>query len=313
MDGKKTYVVEHLDPECGPWSTLEYTAIAKESTDAGAAFCLSSAPSDLNIPESVKAMKGFNVDHRSVEDVYQGSKDRICLLDPAAKEELSPKDAYEFDIFVFGGILGDDPPRDRTSELRKKGFTGRRLGPLQMTTDTAVRVTRMVIQEQNPLGGIPYVDYPEIRIDEHESTEMPFRYVKGLDGKPIMPESDPHESSSIIRLSLTLPAILQPTFDLAPRMSIKDYLVIAVRLLLHSPRPETPVCRYSTYFGWQLVTLDVGGGEDLVGAAAEVVDFEDAGSATVLELEFSGNGEGGEVQEGNETGEEVIKMHLEGM
>lgn len=37
---------------------------------------------------------------------------------------------------------------DRTSELRKKGFTGRRLGPIQMTTDTAVRVTRMVVEEQ---------------------------------------------------------------------------------------------------------------------------------------------------------------------
>lgn len=106
MDGKKTYVVEHLDPECGPWSTLEYTAIAKESTDAGAVFCLSSAPSDVNIPESVRTVKGFNIEHRSVEDVYQHCKDRVCLLDPAAKEELSPKDAHEFDIFVFGGILG---------------------------------------------------------------------------------------------------------------------------------------------------------------------------------------------------------------
>ena len=37
---------------------------------------------------------------------------------------------------------------DRTSELRKKGFAGRRLGPIQMTTDTAVRVTRMVIQQK---------------------------------------------------------------------------------------------------------------------------------------------------------------------
>lgn len=60
--------------------------------------------------------------------------------------------------------IGDDPPRgtvfstisltsnsehiDRTSELRKKGFTGRRLGPIQMTTDTAVRVARMVVEGQ---------------------------------------------------------------------------------------------------------------------------------------------------------------------
>ena len=102
----KTYVVEHLDPECGPWSTLEYITIAKESTDAGATFCLSSAPIDLDIPESVKAVRGFNVDNRSVEDVYQDRKHRVCLLDPAAKEGLKPADAHAFDIFVFGGILG---------------------------------------------------------------------------------------------------------------------------------------------------------------------------------------------------------------
>ncbi|KAL8684180.1 MAG: hypothetical protein Q9224_006542 [Gallowayella concinna] len=149
MDRQKTYVVEHLDPECGPWSTLEYAAIANESKEAGAKFCLSSAPKDLNLSESVTDIKGFHIEHHSVEDVYQDRKNQVCLLDPAAKEELSPKDAHNFDIFVFGGILGDDPPRDRTSELRKKGFTARRLGPIQMTTDTAVRVTRMVIQGQS--------------------------------------------------------------------------------------------------------------------------------------------------------------------
>ena len=35
---------------------------------------------------------------------------------------------------------------DRTGELRKLGFAGRRLGTEQMTTDTAARVTRMVVQ-----------------------------------------------------------------------------------------------------------------------------------------------------------------------
>jgi hypothetical protein len=38
---------------------------------------------------------------------------------------------------------------DRTSELRQKGYAGRRLGPKQMTTDTAVRVTRMVVQDRS--------------------------------------------------------------------------------------------------------------------------------------------------------------------
>lgn len=39
-----------------------------------------------------------------------------------------------------------------------------------------------------PLEEIPYIDYPEIVINEHERTEMPFRYVKDSDGKPIMPK-----------------------------------------------------------------------------------------------------------------------------
>jgi len=39
-----------------------------------------------------------------------------------------------------------------------------------------------------PLEKIPYVDYPELRINKNESTEMPFRYVKGSSGEPIMPE-----------------------------------------------------------------------------------------------------------------------------
>ncbi len=57
-----------------------------------------------------------------------------------------------------------------------------------MTTDTAVRVTRMVIQEGFELEKIPYVDSPNIKIDEHESTEMPFRYVTKDGKEPVMPE-----------------------------------------------------------------------------------------------------------------------------
>jgi ribosome biogenesis SPOUT family RNA methylase Rps3 len=39
-----------------------------------------------------------------------------------------------------------------------------------------------------PLSEIPYVDDPELRLDEHESTQMPFRYVKAPDGSPVMPK-----------------------------------------------------------------------------------------------------------------------------
>lgn len=38
------------------------------------------------------------------------------------------------------------------------------------------------------LDRVPYDDFPELKFNDKESTEMPFRYVKGNDGKPIMPE-----------------------------------------------------------------------------------------------------------------------------
>lgn len=90
-----------------------------------------------------------------------------------------------------------------------------------MTTDTAVRVTRMVIQDQREcsefqrteavsgklltiikvtLKDIPYVDHPDLKINEHESTEMPFRYVKDEAGQPIMPKVSPRIEFSTLLL-----------------------------------------------------------------------------------------------------------------
>ena len=103
---KKTYVVEHLDPELGPWSTLEYAAIAQECSKTGSVFCLSSVSADLSIPDAIKAEEGAVIEKRSVEHVFADIKQRVCLLDPRAAVELSPEDASSFDVFLFGGILG---------------------------------------------------------------------------------------------------------------------------------------------------------------------------------------------------------------
>lgn len=184
----KTFVVEHLDPELEAWSSLEYSAIASECHATGAQFLLSSVPTSLKLPANLQGAEGLDVETRGIEEIYADKKDKVCLLDPAASKDLSPEDGDVFEVFLFGGILGDDPPRDRTSELRKKGYQGRRLGPIQMTTDTAVRVTRIVVQDRVPVDKVPYIDHPELKINKHESTEMPFRYVKGEDGRPIMPK-----------------------------------------------------------------------------------------------------------------------------
>lgn len=59
-----------------------------------------------------------------------------------------------------------------------------------------------------PLDKIPSIDFPELKLNEHETTEMPFRYVTDATGKPIMPEvSDipyfENRSRESIRISLT--------------------------------------------------------------------------------------------------------------
>lgn len=105
----KTFVVEHLDPELGSWSALEYSSIAKECAESGASFCITSVSENLTIPPVIQDLQGtIVIETRGIEELYVNTKDRICLLDPAASTELSPDDESLFDVFLFGGILGSD-------------------------------------------------------------------------------------------------------------------------------------------------------------------------------------------------------------
>ncbi|KAK2731947.1 Cell death protease [Myotisia sp. PD_48] len=159
------YVVEHLDPDLGAWSALEYKSIAQELSDVGAEFMLTSVPDSVQLPPNLRSVQNIKIEPRNVEEIFGSQKEKICLLDPAATVELSPADGDKFQIFLFGGILGDNPPRvpfpryqptkDRTSELRQKGYFTRRLGPKQMTTDTAVRVTSIVVQNKGRAIKLP--------------------------------------------------------------------------------------------------------------------------------------------------------------
>lgn len=102
-----TFVVEHLDPELGPWSSLEYACIARESQAAAARFLLSSVPPSLQMPSDLADTPGLEVEHRGVEEIFAHQKSQVCLLDPGAQTELSPADRDRFKVFLFGGILGE--------------------------------------------------------------------------------------------------------------------------------------------------------------------------------------------------------------
>ncbi|KAH0578737.1 hypothetical protein H2248_003862 [Termitomyces sp. 'cryptogamus'] len=172
----------HMRALAGPGSHVYFTHLSKTSSSSlSAAFQSSTndfAEASCHEEDVLNLMKSRGI-----------SIDRVCLLDPKAEKALSPEDGDgQFDMFLFGGILGDDPPRDRTGELRVMGFPTRHLGPVQMTTDTALGVTKLVLKDKIPLDKISYVDFPTIRFNAKESVEMPFRYIVMSDGKePLLP------------------------------------------------------------------------------------------------------------------------------
>lgn len=184
------YIIEHMEEEFSEWVTLEYGQIARDV--GGPNLILTSVGEDTQklVPKEFSQL-GIQITGNNVTEFneldQQFSHKKVILLDPAASEELTPSDFKHYDYFLFGGILGDHPPRDRTGELRKLGFATRHLGKTQMTTDTAVRVVD-IVSKGNNLCDIDYIDFPELKFSKYESVEMPFRYVKDPKGQPILPE-----------------------------------------------------------------------------------------------------------------------------
>jgi len=195
-----SFVIEHMEEDdqttrtFPPWVQLEYShmrALAGPSSSVHFTHVSHSAASSLGnlVSSSDASLARAEVHTQGVLDLMKARGvplEKVCLLDPKAPDALAPDDGDMFDWFLFGGILGDDPPRDRTSELRALGFPGRHLGSVQMTTDTALGVAKRVVVDKEQLDKLPYVDFPTITFNAKESVEMPFRYIV-QDGQPHMP------------------------------------------------------------------------------------------------------------------------------
>ncbi|GAW82243.1 SAM-dependent RNA methyltransferase [Plasmodium gonderi] len=168
------YIVEHLD-ELEEWCILEYVHICETVKDENVIFT-----------KFDKEFSTISKEHKPTcyqQPINQlrekfGWK-RICLLDMKAKDVLTCDDKKNLDFLLFGGILGNVPSDDRTSILRKCQFTlSRNLGDMQMTTNTAVLVCHIILNNNVELDAIPFVDNPEIPLrNKKESMVLPFRFV----------------------------------------------------------------------------------------------------------------------------------------
>ena len=162
------YVIEHLEPRVYKWCLIEYKNISRIVGKKNLWF--------TNIKRKNKNLEKLG---RVIkESISKLNLKNACLLDPEANKTLSPNEAKKFDYFIFGGILGDYPPRKRTnSELTKfvKGAVQRNIGKKQFSTDNAVLVVKE-IAKGTPLEKMKFIDKISIKINDVESTELPYLY-----------------------------------------------------------------------------------------------------------------------------------------
>jgi ribosome biogenesis SPOUT family RNA methylase Rps3 len=142
----------HMLTLTAPNSSVHFTSLSQSSIPPLEEYLASKASGSSSTSTSTNVNAGAHPEPILTFLEQQNiPASRVCLLDPRAEKVLAPEDGENFDVFLYGGILGDDPPRDRTGELRKLGFEGRHLLEKQMTTDTAVGVTKIVVEDKGDL------------------------------------------------------------------------------------------------------------------------------------------------------------------
>lgn len=177
------YIIEHLEPKLFKWCVIEYKHISEIVGKYNLMFT-----NIKPILSNHNKLSNFGkVFEKSIEDL---KFDNICVLDILAEKELISADKNNFNYFVFGGILGDNPPKKRAllliQRLKKNNikFETRNLGKVQMATDTAVYVSKKILEGRR-LNEIKFVENPEIAIGDSLSVILPFRYASEK-GKPFM-------------------------------------------------------------------------------------------------------------------------------
>jgi len=179
MNTKKTFIIEHLEPKLWPWCLIEYEHISETINKDNLWF--------TNIKNKSDEKKLSKWGKVSKESVTKMNLNNICILDPEAKETLSPKSAADFEYFLFGGILGDYPPKKRTQDELTKFIKNPKtfdIGKEQMSTDNAVFVVKQIIDGKK-FEDLKFKDGIEVEINDIESVELPFRYTL-VNEKPFM-------------------------------------------------------------------------------------------------------------------------------
>ena len=165
---KPIFIIEHLEPKLYKWCEIEYENISNIVGKRNLWF--------TNMKTQANKLKKFGkVTSKSVKSM---NLKQACVLDPEAPRNLTPKDSKKFKYFIFGGILGDYPPKKRTKkELTQfiENAKVRNIGKKQFSTDNAVYVTYK-ISKGTPMNKIKFKNKIQVKINNIESVILPYLY-----------------------------------------------------------------------------------------------------------------------------------------
>ena len=175
---KKIFIIEHLEPELYDWCIMEYKHISKIVGKENLWF------TNIKKSNANKLNKYGQVFSSSVKEM---SLSKVCILDPEADETLNPNNSKDYEYFVFGGILGDYPPKKRTEQELSRFMRNAKkfdIGKEQMSTDNAVYTVKQIISGKR-LSDMKFQDSVEIKVNKVMSTKLPYKY-NLVNGKPLI-------------------------------------------------------------------------------------------------------------------------------
>jgi ribosome biogenesis SPOUT family RNA methylase Rps3 len=161
------FIIEHMEEDLSEWCLAEYAHISEIVGKGNLTF--------TNVQKNdIKKLAQYG--EATTKKASELHLKKALILDPKSNKILSKSDVSEFDYFIFGGILGNNPAEGRTALLTKQmPIPTRNLGEKQFSTDTAAYVAKKLL-EGTLLQGIHFVEEVEIQIDEGESMILPFPY-----------------------------------------------------------------------------------------------------------------------------------------
>ena len=166
------FIIEHLEPTLSDWCFIEYKHISKIVGSTNLIFS--------NVKSEAEQLKLQQLGEAKQESVKQMNLQKACILDPNAEKQLAPQDSFNY--MIFGGILGDYPPQNRTEDLltSQVNHESRNLGKEQMSTDTAVLVASRIVNGAC-FEDLQFKDTVELDVKNPEGIShtitLPYRYL----------------------------------------------------------------------------------------------------------------------------------------